>query len=134
MNGISGISSSLYLGSGALGVHSVGMQVTSHNIANVSTAEFEPQRALYATGPNGLGVELDAVIRENMPLGGREQVSQNRGDIGDSGMPPEFAKPSGTELAREFPRMISTQRAFEANTKMVSTADEMLGSLLNIKA
>lgn len=128
------MSSSLFLGANALRAHSTGMQVTAHNIANVSTAGFDPQRALLATGPNGVGVELDAVLREKNPLKVGPQSPPDMGDMAANGMPPEFVAPSGTELAKEFPHMISTQHAFEANTKVVRAADEMLGSLLNIKA
>ena len=42
--------------------------------------------------------------------------------------------PSATELTREFPGMMTTQRAFEANAVAVRTADEMMGTLLDIRA
>lgn len=133
MNGISGISSSLLLGVNAMNVHSIGMQVTAHNIANVNTAEFNPQRELYATGPNGQGVELDAVTRQFKPYDLASRNAANA-DGFPAGTPPEFINPSGTELAREIPHMITTQRAFEANAATVRASDEMLGTLLSIKA
>ena len=49
-------------------------------------------------------------------------------------LPPGMMLPSGTELAREMPGMIITQRTYEANAQTVRTADEMLGTLLNLKA
>lgn len=45
------------------------MAVTAHNVANVNTAGFEPQRALYATGPQGRGVRLDAVSQRSPQVG-----------------------------------------------------------------
>lgn len=141
MDGISGsggISSALYLGAGAMQAHSWGMAVSAHNVANVSTDGFTPQRALFATGPGGRGVTLDTVLREP-PLGGAVSAQDRPGAVsgGDAhvaGLPPEALRPSGTELAKEMPRMIVTQRTYEANAQTVRTADDMLGTLLNIKA
>lgn len=50
---MSSISAGMSLGASAMSAHSGGMAVTAHNVANVNTAGFEPQRALYATGPQG---------------------------------------------------------------------------------
>jgi flagellar hook protein FlgE len=40
---------------------------------------------------------------------------------------------SNVELASEFTNMISAQRGFEANSRVISTADEMLQNLVNLK-
>jgi flagellar hook protein FlgE len=40
---------------------------------------------------------------------------------------------SNVELASEFTNMIDAQRGFEANSRVISTADEMLQSLVNLK-
>ena len=40
---------------------------------------------------------------------------------------------SNVDLAKEFVRMIETQRAFQANAKSVTTSDEMLGDLVAMK-
>ena len=40
---------------------------------------------------------------------------------------------SNVELATEFTTMISAQRGFEANSRVISTADEMLQNLVNLK-
>ena len=137
VSGSGGISSALYMGAGAMQAHSWGMAVSAHNVANVSTDGFTPQRALFATGPGGRGVTLDTVLREP-PLGGAVSAPDRRGASGDvsaaAGLPPEAMRPSGTELAKEMPRMIITQRTYESNAQTVRTADDMLGTLLNIKA
>ncbi len=137
VSGSGGISSALYMGAGAMQAHSWGMAVSAHNVANVSTDGFTPQRALFATGPGGRGVTLDTVLREP-PLGGAVSAPDRPGASGDvsaaAGLPPEAMRPSGTELAKEMPRMIVTQRTYESNAQTVRTADDMLGTLLNIKA
>ena len=51
-----------------------------------------------------------------------------------SGIPLEASAPSGTDLAREFTQMISTQHAYEANAQVVRASDSMLGTLLDVKA
>ena len=40
---------------------------------------------------------------------------------------------SNVDISREFSSMITTQRAFQANSKMVSTSDEILQELINLK-
>jgi flagellar hook protein FlgE len=37
------------------------------------------------------------------------------------------------DIANEFTRLIVTQRAYSANTKMVTTADELLQQTLDMK-
>lgn len=125
---MSGISDSMYTGASALYAHSWGMAVTAHNVANVNTAGFTPQRAVYADVSGSRGVQLDAVLRDDAAR--RFGSAVNR----DPAMPPEFVNPSGTDLAREMTQMISTQRTYEANARTVRTADAMLGILLDIKA
>lgn len=127
MDGVSGINSSLDIAAGALAVHSAAIQVAAHNIANVSTTGFLPRHATFATGSHGTGVELESVRKQDLPLG-RQSLAED-GDRSRATI-----KASGTELAREMPQLITTQRGFEANAATVRTADEMLGSLLNLIA
>ena len=126
---MSGITGSMYIGALAMDAHSWGMAVTAHNVANVNTAGFTPQRAVYATGPGGRGVRLDAVLQD-AGAAGRLDAATNS----DPSMPPEFVNPSGTDLGREMTQMISTQRIYEANAQTVRTGDAMLGVLLDLKA
>ncbi len=126
---MSGITGSMHIGASAMDAHSWGMAVTAHNVANVNTAGFTPQRAVYATGPGGRGVRLDAVLQD-AGAAGRLDAATNS----DPSMPPEFVNPSGTDLGREMTQMISTQRTYEANAQTVRTGDAMLGVLLDLKA
>jgi len=41
---------------------------------------------------------------------------------------------SNVDIAEEIPQSMVNQRSFEANIKMVQAADEMIGSLLDIKS
>ena len=40
---------------------------------------------------------------------------------------------SNVDLTRQFIGMITTQRSFQANTKIISTGDEMLETVINMK-
>lgn len=130
------ISESLQTGASALKAHAWGMAVTAHNLANVNTAGFQPQNALLATGPNGKGVQLDAVLFQTDNI--RQDPTQRPQAADQPNFPQsvssqDFVRSSGTDMAREMVNMTVAQRTYEANTKMVQTADEMLGSLLDIK-
>jgi len=39
---------------------------------------------------------------------------------------------SNVDLAQEFTTMITAQRAYEANSRVISTADQMLQTLVNL--
>ena len=40
---------------------------------------------------------------------------------------------SNVDLSQEFTDMITTQRGFQANTRIITVTDEMLQELVNIK-
>ena len=39
---------------------------------------------------------------------------------------------SNVQIAQEFIELISTQRAFQANTRVITASDQLLGDLINI--
>ncbi len=40
---------------------------------------------------------------------------------------------SNVDLAKQFTEMITTQRGFQANSRVISTSDEILQELVNLK-
>ena len=40
---------------------------------------------------------------------------------------------SNVDLAEEFVKLITAQRGFQANSRVITTTDEMLGELVNLK-
>ena len=128
-------SSSLQIGASALNALSWGTAVTAHNVANVSTAGFEPRRAVYSSNANDQGVSFDAVLKETGSAVQNPDWAAAKAvyDV-TSGHPLEASAPSGTDLSREFTTMITTQHAYEANAQVIRTSDTMLGTLLDIKA
>lgn len=136
---MSSIPAGMSIAASAMNAHSRGMAVTAHNLANVNTAGFEPQRAAYATGPQGQGVRVDAVFQGSGLAGAVDGPAQGLSDPAllrgaASGLLPEAVQPSGTEPAREMTQMIATQRTYEANAQVVRSGDAMLGTLLDMKA
>jgi flagellar hook protein FlgE len=62
---------------------------------------------------------------------GTEEIGTPGGDFGltTSGT----LEMSNVDLATEFTNMISAQRGFQANSRVISTADDMLNDLVNLK-
>lgn len=52
---------------------------------------------------------------------------------GQTELVPNGLESSGTDIATEFSEMISTQRGYQANTRIITVTDSMLEELVNIK-
>ena len=69
----------------------------------------------------------------------REAVSSGAAEVGEAGKDGRgsvragVVEGSNTDLAQEFTNMISAQRGFQASSRIVSTADELLQDLVNLK-
>lgn len=69
------------------------------------------------------------------------QVSPNSGEPiygipGSSGLGalnPGTLEMSNVDISAEFTEMITTQRGFQANSRIITTSDEMLQELVNMK-
>lgn len=58
----------------------------------------------------------------------------NAASVGGSGtLAPGMLEMSNVDLAQEFTNMMIAQRGFQANSKVISTSDEMLQELVNLK-
>ncbi|CUH95354.1 hypothetical protein P22_1424 [Propionispora sp. 2/2-37] len=55
------------------------------------------------------------------------------GDGGTSALGTSCLEMSNVDLAQEFSNMMITQRAYQASSKVISTSDDMLQSLINMK-
>ncbi len=55
------------------------------------------------------------------------------GDNGLGSIAPNALEMSNVDLGSEFVKLITTQRGFQANSKIITTTDEMLNDLINIK-
>ena len=95
----------------------------SSNIYKLAVATF--------ANANGLKELTGNVFRESDSSGNfnlREAGSGSAGKIA-----PGALEASNVDLAEEFSKMIVTQRAYSANTKVISTADQMTQELLKLR-
>jgi flagellar hook protein FlgE len=91
-------------------------------IANISLAKF--------TNPNGLKL-----------VGSNLFLASDLSGVPQVGLPgPELGKiftnsleQSNVDMGKEFVNMITVQRGFQANSKIITTVDELLSELINLK-
>jgi flagellar hook protein FlgE len=95
----------------------------TQDIAQIALAKFENPEALFKVGNNRLKEARDS----GAPAIGAPQRA-GRGKI--------FAKSlerSTVDMALEFVNLIQNQRGFQANAKTITTTDELLGEVINLK-
>ncbi len=92
-------------------------------IARLSIALVPNENGMMAAGNN---------LYYTAPASGDGQVSfanvGGRGTIRSGAL-----ETSNVDMSEEFTKMITTQRGFQANSKTITTADEMLQELINLK-
>jgi len=103
------------------------------------TAQFSNgrSRALYQIplgtflNPNGLEATVGGAFKPTLESGLYNINAANAGGAGkiQSGA----LEASNVDLASEFTSLITTQRAYSASSRIITTADQMLEELLNIK-
>jgi flagellar hook protein FlgE len=93
------------------------------NIARLAIADF--------TNVNGLAREGSSLYRSTPEAG---QPLLNKPGVGGMGtVSSATLEQSNVDIAAEFIRMIIVQRGYQANSKVISTTDDMLAQLMNIR-
>lgn len=96
---------------------------TTKVMAQIAMANFNNMGGLMKVGGSTFA---------ESPASGVAQIgTPNSG--GRGGLVPGNLEGSNVDLASEFTNMILTQRGFQANTKIVSTADDMLQEMINLR-
>ncbi len=93
------------------------------NLGQVSIAKFENNEGLFKTGKN--------LFKET-----RKSGQAAMGKPGADGRGEVLAKSieqSNVDIANEFINLMAAQRNFQANTRTITTSDQMLQEVLNIK-
>lgn len=103
-----------------LGTYSNG---ETRSLAQVALATF--------SNPGGLARGGSSFFVKS-PNSGEPQIGTT-GTGGRGRLNPGNLEMSNVDLAKEFSNMIVTQRGFQANSKIISTTDEMLQELANLK-
>jgi flagellar hook protein FlgE len=96
--------------------------VTAHNLANVNTDGFKKSRTEFVAVESG-GVR-SAIQKDE---------TADPTILNTTGYSSAQLELSNVDLAEETINQIIGQRSFEASIKTVKTADEMLGTILDIK-
>lgn len=81
--------------------------------------------------PGGLNKAGDSMFSQSNNSGEPQIGSSETGGRGK--FTPGSLEMSNVDLAQEFSEMIVTQRGFQANSKIITTSDEMLQELANLK-
>lgn len=96
---------------------------TTRVLAQIALANFNNMAGLTKVGGSTFA---------ESPASGQAQVGRPN-TAGRGGLIPGNLEGSNVDLAAEFTNMIMTQRGFQANTKLVTTADDMLQELINLR-
>jgi len=83
------------------------------------------------SNPNGLQRQDGQTFTETRESG-QAQVEQ-AGNGGAGSLVTGSVESSNVDIATEFTKLIVAQRAYSANTKLITTADELLTSTINLK-
>jgi flagellar hook protein FlgE len=95
----------------------------SQNLAQIALAKFN--------NPSGLLRQGDNMYAESANSG--LAVLGFAGTSNASTITPGALENSNVDLSEEFTDMIVTERGFQANARVITTADEMLNDLVNLK-
>lgn len=95
----------------------------TRNIAQISIAKFENNEALFKMGKN--------LFKESLKSG--QAALGKPGEAGRGSVLSKSVELSNVDIASEFVNMMTAQRNFQANTRTITTADQMLQEVLNIK-
>ena len=83
--------------------------------------------------PNEAGLERVSGNRYRAGNNSGAATAGNPGSPGYGAVSPGTVEMSNVELAAEFTNMISAQRGFQAASRVISTSDDMLQELVNLK-
>lgn len=111
--------SSIYNNSSALFAFGDKISVNANNLANVNTDEFKKSRA-------------DIVETSHGSIEAEVNIIDTPGSLYSEPGDPTIREMSNVDIAEEIVQTIPTQNGYEANLKMISEYDEMIGSVINI--
>ncbi len=102
------------------GIYSNGQVLPLYRAA---LAKFQNEQGLHKTG--------GGLYRETRESG--DAITGKPGTTGLGNIAPNSLEASNVDMATEFVKMITTQRGFQANSKVITVTDQMLQELINLK-
>lgn len=100
------------------------------------TPDPDPQAQIGLTkfvNPSGLEKVGGTMFRESANSGAAQPTFPGDPDIGTGSLLVGALEMSNVELTNEFSEMIVAQRGFQANSRTITTADEILQEVVNLK-
>jgi len=111
--------SPVYYNISALSAFGTKMCVNANNIANASTDEFKKSRA-------------DIVETSHRNVEAEVSIVDTPGTLYSEPGDQTIRELSNVDIAEEIVQTIPTRHGYQANLKMISVYDEMLGSIISI--
>ncbi|MFZ0451514.1 MAG: flagellar hook protein FlgE [Desulfatiglandaceae bacterium] len=102
------------------GVYSNGQLIPLYRVA---LAKFQSVQGLHKEG--------NSLYRQTRESG--DAITGDPGTNGLGSISPNSLEQSNVDIANEFVKMITTQRGFQANSKIITVTDQMLADLINLK-
>ncbi|MCG8568142.1 MAG: flagellar hook-basal body complex protein [Desulfobacterales bacterium] len=102
------------------GSYSNGQQIP---LFRVALADFNNENGLYSQGGN-----LFSATNDSGPA-----ITNKPGENGLGSISPNTLEMSNVDITEEFTSMISLQRAFEANSTVITTVDSMMSTVIQMK-
>lgn len=132
----------------ALDTFSVGWQAIANNVANMNTDGFQGRRVRYQDLPNGQGVGVGEVRTDTSPGAPLEAhpdevlaLTQARAEAANAeanlqavvdARAAEYREASNVQIERELTEAIALEHAYAANAKVVTTYDDMMGTVIDM--
>jgi flagellar hook protein FlgE len=126
----------------------IGQKQNGYSAGSLTNVAINGEGVVVASYSNGKQINIaQLVLAKFQNPGGLQLAGSNRytapAKVGTIrvGIPgPELGRvftnsleQSNVDMGQEFVKMITTQRAFSANSKIITSVDEMLGELINLK-
>ncbi len=113
-----------------------GVEITREGVvvarfSNGATADLYKVPLVTFSNPNGLTEVSGTAYSENEQSG--EENLRQAGTGGAGFLEPSTIESSNVDLADEFAKLIVSQRAFSANTRVINTVDQMTEDLLRLR-
>lgn len=123
----------LNIGASGLQAYQRALDISANNVANALTNNFQPRQPQFQeSAPAGVVVTLSPAGNQiaNAVNGGNAAGNTSNG----AATPNDEDLPSGTDLTTEIVNQIQYQAGFNFSAKVVQANDEILGTLLDLRA
>jgi flagellar basal-body rod protein FlgG len=97
------------------------------------TAQSTVGQLQLATFPNEAGLQAEGQNMFTETAASGNAVTGNAGSIGFGNVQQGFVETSNVNVVSEITNLITAQRAYEMNSKVITASDEMLSTLTNLR-